>query len=166
MNQGFWATTISHARVAWRTLPIVLCAIAFSGCGRSPFELAPVTGTVTIDGKPLTSARVMFAPVAKPGTHESGKPAVGRLGADGSFHLTTYDDDDGAVVGDHWVTIIRTGDESAAGTATGAAAGSVLTPTFDRLAVPKKVSVSGGQENHIDIKLTATEVTRYGRRFD
>jgi hypothetical protein len=137
----------------------LILIIAIAGCGRTKYELAPVDGTVTIDGRPLTNARIMFAPVAKGGALEAGKPAVGRLGADGSFTLTTYRDNDGAVVGDHWVTIIRTAPNSGAGE-------SLTSPTFDRLAVPRKTSVVSGQQNHIDINLSAAEVARFGRLFD
>jgi hypothetical protein len=143
---------------------ICICGLV-TGCNRSPYDLAPVDGTVTIDGKPLSGARVMFAPIARAGSLEAGKPAVGRLATDGTFHLTTYSDGDGAVIGEHWVTIIKQAadpdDPNAA-----AAKGNFVTPTFDRLAVPKKVSVTSDQPNHIDIKLTAAEVSRFGRLFD
>ena len=35
------------------------------GCGSGKF--APVSGTVTLNGKPLAGALVIFSPVAKPG---------------------------------------------------------------------------------------------------
>ena len=36
-----------------------------------------------------------------------GKPAFGLLGEDGSYQLTTYENDDGAVVGKHWVALVN-----------------------------------------------------------
>jgi hypothetical protein len=143
---------------------ILVIATAIAGCSRTNYELAPVDGTVTIDGRPLTNARIMFAPVAKGGAIEAGKPAVGRLGADGSFTLTTYRDNDGAVVGEHWVTIIRTAPNPEGG-GKNIAGDPHTSPAFDRLAVPRTTSVISGLQNHIDIKLSAAEVARFGRLF-
>ncbi|MDA0835771.1 MAG: carboxypeptidase-like regulatory domain-containing protein [Planctomycetota bacterium] len=45
---------------------IVLCMVLLFGCGpEGPplLELEPVTGTVTLDGKPLNNAVVMFIPI-------------------------------------------------------------------------------------------------------
>jgi len=128
------------------------------GCGRSPYELAPVEGKVTVDGTPLTNARVMFAPIAAGENRNSGKPAFGTLGADGHFVLATYDENDGAVVGEHWVTLISTADTASAQPA--------KQPKFDRLAYPKKISVAAGQPNHVEIALTASDVARFGRLDD
>ena len=84
------------------------------GCAENhPYELAQVRGTVTLNGKRLANTstekfKVMFAPVAKQGTNKAGKPGFGQLNDDGTYTLSTYGADDGAVVGTHWVTIIRT----------------------------------------------------------
>lgn len=128
------------------------------GCSRSPYELAPVEGRVTIDGTPLTNARVMFAPIAAGDNRNSGKPAFGTLDPDGRFVLATYHDNDGAVVGEHWVTLISTADA--------ANARSTKHRPFDRLAYPKKVSVAAGQANQVEIALTAADVARFGRLDD
>ena len=103
--QGF-ANHYAEARCSRIELAVVaLCILA--GCSRSPYELAPVDGVVTIDGKPITDAKVMFAPIAQGENRNSGKPAFSELGPDGSFVLTTYHDRDGAVVEIHRVTILR-----------------------------------------------------------
>jgi hypothetical protein len=48
-----------------------------AGCGRSP---ASVTGSVTIDGTPVTSGRVVF--------HKDGQaPAIANIKEDGTFEL-------------------------------------------------------------------------------
>jgi hypothetical protein len=145
-------------RVAATT--VVLCL--FNGCSRSPYELAPVEGVVTIDNQPMTGAKVMFAPVARGENRNSGKPAFGVLSTDGTFKLTTYREDDGAVVGDHWVTIIRVEPNGHNGATTGS---NPTNATFNRLSVPTKVNVQAGQQNHVSIKLTAVDVKRFGR-FD
>jgi hypothetical protein len=45
--------------------------------------------------------------MAKGESHKAGKLAFGVLQSDGTFVLGTYEPEDGAVVGDHWVTVIR-----------------------------------------------------------
>lgn len=89
------------------SLPMV-ALLLIVGCSKPPFEVAPVTGKVTIDGKPFSTGKVMFAPAAKPGSVESGKGAYGLLNDDGSYTLSTYGNNDGAVVGKHWVTVVKT----------------------------------------------------------
>ncbi len=77
------------------------------GCGSSDYDLVPVRGTVTLDGKPIAGARVIFEP------RRSGKEALsagpgsdGITDEDGQYSLlTTVDGARGAVVGQHTVTI-------------------------------------------------------------
>ncbi|HEY1376103.1 MAG TPA: hypothetical protein VGF55_04885 [Gemmataceae bacterium] len=78
-------------------LAAVLLAV---GCHRGP-QLARVTGAVTVGGKPVTAGTISFIPAA-------GKAAVGTIGPDGRYSLTTFTADDGALVGDHKVTIHAT----------------------------------------------------------
>ena len=104
----------------------------------------------------------MFAPIAKSGDINSGKPAFGRLQSDGSYSLSTYRDGDGAVVGEHWVTLIRIAD-SAHTSATSSTPG---VSNFGRVTVPQKKSVVAGQANEIDIAISAKDVARYGSRDD
>ena len=73
---------------------MVLAAI--SGCGSS--EVGSVEGVVSYHDKPLEHGRVVFHP-------EAGRPAFGDIGADGAFILTTRNPEDGALIGNHRVTI-------------------------------------------------------------
>lgn len=132
-------------------------AICITGCSKSPYELAHVKGKVTIDGKPVSVGKVMFAPIAQGESREVGKPAFGALQADGSFVLTTFDDGDGAVVGDHWVTIFGPEEDSAV-----TQVSTPGVPKFSRLSVPQKKSVAGAQENDIELALTSQDVARFG----
>lgn len=68
------------------------------GCGRSLPAVAPVRGTVTRGGKPITQGMVAFQP-------EKGRMGVGTIGADGRFTITTFAAGDGAIIGRHAVTI-------------------------------------------------------------
>ena len=62
-----------------------------------------VTGKVTIDGKPAEHATVVFHP-AGASVPDAVKPR-GKVGADGSFTLTTYAGNDGAPAGSYRVTV-------------------------------------------------------------
>ena len=79
---------------------MVLLAVGFMGCGKPAYQLetAPVSGTVTLDGRPLPSGYVVV-PAAK------GRMASGKIQPDGTFVLTTYDEGDGAQVGTHPVIV-------------------------------------------------------------
>jgi len=78
----------------------IVLAVVVVGCGRGNLpETAPVSGTVTFMGKPLPGGLVTFHPEGE------GNPAFGEIGADGTFSLTTYKPNDGAVLGKHIVTV-------------------------------------------------------------
>lgn len=93
-----------------RVLPLVVLLI-LGGCGRASYmkDVAPVTGFVTLDGQPVTEGYVTFTPQVSEGSDplDSGKAASGTIGSDGKFVLTTYSNEDGAVVGHHKVTFFR-----------------------------------------------------------
>jgi hypothetical protein len=75
---------------------------ACAGCGTSEGArptLVSVKGKVTYKGKPLTQGVVKFEPEGY------GRPASGKLQADGSFVLSTSRDGDGVVAGHHQVVI-------------------------------------------------------------
>jgi hypothetical protein len=132
-------------------------AVALAGCTKSPYELAPVQGRVTIDGVPLTQGKVMFAPTARGDNVNPGKPAFGAIGPDGHFTLTTFKEGDGAVVGVHWVTVFGGDQPAAAGAAKRA-------PAFERVTVPKTQTVVAGEDNQIDVQLTSRDVAKFGRK--
>lgn len=78
-----------------------LLALAAAGCGKAKPATAPVTGRVLLDGKPVAGAAVMLEPVG------GGVPARGSTGGDGSFTLSTFGRDDGALVGRHRVSVSK-----------------------------------------------------------
>lgn len=82
----------------------VACAAALTAIGCGPgYQVTPVTGRVTCNGKPVSIGSVSFVPVAEEGVTEPGKPAMGTLKPDGTFGLSTYAAMDGAVIGKHRV---------------------------------------------------------------
>jgi hypothetical protein len=72
--------------------------MALAGCGGDRLPTAPVEGKILLGGKALEFGEVVFYP-------ERGPPGRGNIGSDGTFHLSTYGHNDGAVVGKHRVEI-------------------------------------------------------------
>ena len=88
----------------------LLCGMAIvtsaAGCGASADDLAlgTVSGKVTHDGQPVNGGIVQFTPGPSTAAKgRAGKPASGNVGADGTFKLSTYGTNDGAVLGKHTV---------------------------------------------------------------
>ncbi|MBA4030414.1 MAG: hypothetical protein C0478_05920 [Planctomyces sp.] len=82
----------------------VLGCLLFAGCGSADnFATAPVKGVVTCKGQPVSGGTINFSPITMGKDGLAGKPASGTVGTDGTFILTTYHDNDGAVVGKHRV---------------------------------------------------------------
>jgi hypothetical protein len=81
-------------------LTVLLFAAAGCGGRRTP---VPVSGTVTLDGKPVEGATVTFHLV---GDDKEGRPAIGQTDKAGTFRLKTGNDD-GARPGDYKVVIIK-----------------------------------------------------------
>ena len=67
------------------------------GCDRGP-QLVPVTGKVLYNGAPLEFGSVTFQP-------RSGQPAQGEIQSGGTFSLSTFRPNDGAVIGSHKVRV-------------------------------------------------------------
>lgn len=78
----------------------LVCLVAL-GCDSLP-ETVPVSGTVSYKDSPLTFGSITFLPMS------GGQPARGTIQSDGSYTLSTYKEDDGAVAGTHRVRIMCT----------------------------------------------------------
>lgn len=89
---------------AMRCVALGLLGCFLVGCGgadgRRP--TAPTTVTVTYQGKPVEGATVQFVTVDDP------YPSVGTTDASGSCSLTTYEANDGAIIGSNLVMISKT----------------------------------------------------------
>lgn len=79
-------------------MALVLFLMAGCSSSNNP-KTYPVTGKVTYRGQPVTSGMIMLTPV------DGGHAATGSLERDGSFRLTTFEKDDGAVPGSYQVAI-------------------------------------------------------------
>jgi hypothetical protein len=85
---------------------LVVLLPPLAGCGSDPYKVAPVSGTVSVNGKPLANASVTFAPVAVAGTMEPGPSSAGTTDANGRYTLALIGKSGkGAVVGKHKVRI-------------------------------------------------------------
>jgi len=87
-----------------RSLIVIVAAASIAGCGQA-YKIAPVSGRITLDGKPLANATVQFYPVAPPGT-DPGPTSIGHTNEDGRYSLALIDGGTlGAMVGKHKVFI-------------------------------------------------------------
>jgi hypothetical protein len=78
--------------------------LLLAGCGGSEFAIAPVSGTVTQDGKPLADVVVTFQPIAETRAGSAGPGSFGVTDDQGRFTLTVAGSrQSGAVVGLHRV---------------------------------------------------------------
>ena len=71
-----------------------------AGCSGDPLPIAPVTGTVTLDGAPLDGAWIEFQPFDR-----KGSPSYASTDAAGKYDLAFSQTRRGAWVGEHLVRI-------------------------------------------------------------
>jgi hypothetical protein len=91
------------------SIALITAASTWIGCGSN---LAPVSGTVRLDGEPVGPGVILFIPDKSQGNE--GKSAMGKFGPDGVYTLMTHTKGDGALVGHHRV-VIRGGPGSRGG---------------------------------------------------
>jgi hypothetical protein len=81
---------------------VALLGVVLIGCGgKGP---TPVRGVVTLEGTPVAGATVLFMPDGQ----DEARPASGFTLSDGTFRLTTYRPDDGALAGKYRVLVQKT----------------------------------------------------------
>ena len=77
-----------------------LLMLCLAGCQRHLEYTGKVRGTVTLDGKPMTSGNVISSPQA------GGRGSIGPIQSDGSFALMTGQDMDGVAPGAHQLAVV------------------------------------------------------------
>jgi hypothetical protein len=91
-----------------------LIAIVGGGCQRgSNWSMAPVEGTVTMDGQPLTHIEVMFYPDLDAGVH--GPRSVAVTDASGHYRLRADNGENGALADKHRVVVRDLGGQTKRG---------------------------------------------------
>ena len=86
----------------------LLIPLLLMGCGgedRPP--LAKASGIVKLDGAPVEGATVTYLPV------DGGRPGTGQTDAQGRYTIKTFEDAEGAIVGDHKVAVMKVSGEGA-----------------------------------------------------
>jgi hypothetical protein len=81
---------------------VALSSVVLIGCNGNGTR--QVRGVITLEGTPLAGATVLFMPEGEDGC----RPASGFTAPDGTFRLTTYKADDGALPGKYRVVIQKT----------------------------------------------------------
>lgn len=76
---------------------VCLSLLITVGCGSDRPPLASLTGTVTLDGKPIEHAGLMFSPL------DGGRPSVGGTNKKGEFEAMYVYGVPGAIIGKHKV---------------------------------------------------------------
>ena len=85
-----------HRYIAWSG---ALAALVFGGCGGND-KLAPVSGTVKLNGKPVADVEVIFQPVAGETANAPGPAAFGVTDAEGHYKLKVVGEEKaGATIG-------------------------------------------------------------------
>jgi hypothetical protein len=86
-------------RSAIRGFALMLLGVVLAGCGAGGPEIAYVTGKVTMDGKPLPNATVVFVP-------ENGRPAGATTNEEGEYVLNFAQGRKGAIPGESVIRIM------------------------------------------------------------
>ena len=81
-------------------LVLLTIGMGTAGCGSADVPILPVKGVLTLDGQPLVGATVTFSPL------EKGLPASGVTNDRGEFQLTTRTPNDGAIAGEHRISVL------------------------------------------------------------
>jgi predicted small lipoprotein YifL len=82
---------------------------ALVGCSSGGPKYVPVSGVVTLDGKPYGKAVVTFQPIGTPENPNPGRGSSAYTDENGRFVLKCDHTTDGAVVGKHLVRIMTRG---------------------------------------------------------
>jgi hypothetical protein len=92
------------------TTALVVVGLMFlSGCGGDSVKMTPAAGVVKLDGKPAAGIMVQFMPNSLQGS--KGPTSFGVTDDSGKFVLKTHDGREGAVVGQHMVTLFDSQEE-------------------------------------------------------
>lgn len=87
-----------------RMVCILVGLLSFTGCGSGMPTTYPVHGEVVFaDGSPLKGGRVEFRIEPEEGKRINAR---GEIAVDGTFKLTTFSPNDGALAGEHEVVIV------------------------------------------------------------
>ena len=134
-------------------------AVFCCGCEADPFPIAPVSGTVYLNEKPLAGAHLLFQPQRKGNDVEAGPESIGRSDAQGRFTLSTIEPErKGAMIGKHRVSVTIPEEESrfgGGGETPGGGRPVYTLPERYRLGTELIVEVPKEGTDKLDLKLTS-----------
>jgi hypothetical protein len=90
---------ITNMAVAFFAIAI----LPFLGCSRTAYSIVPVSGKVTLEGKPVDGIRLVFSPMKNESNTDPGPWSTGVTNSDGEYTLETRHQKRGAAVGKHTV---------------------------------------------------------------
>ena len=136
-------------------MPLWIAAGAFgllAGCGGGP-KTIPVTGIVLLDGQPVPAgAAVQFIP------RDGGHVADGITDAAGKFTLTTFQANDGALIGLHDVVVVGVRQTGVAATASGLSEIADPSQVKQEWFVPQKYAIKETAKQTVEVKRGMSEV--------
>jgi len=122
------------------------------GCAGESYEIAPVSGRVTVDGQPLGDCQIRFQPLrSSEGNINPGPGAFAVTDQDGRFTLRTINPvRPGAVVGKHrvWMTTVK---EEDATTELGLATAERVPPRYRNGQLDFEVQPEGTDQANFDL---------------
>jgi hypothetical protein len=84
-------------------MALLSCLVFAAGCGGSS-DTIPVHGSVTLDGKPLPGAVILYQP-NDVGPNKPSRTAQGTIMTDGTYSMSSYQPNDGVLPGEYTVVI-------------------------------------------------------------
>jgi len=137
---------------------VLVSALAIVGCGEAKLATVPAGGKVMFKkSTPAAGALVVFHPVDDAFERKIGGKPFATVKDDGSFKLTTKEQDDGAPEGEYNVTVDWQKKSTAKMSLTGeggGAAGSMLNPKYGNpKATVFKFTVKKGDKNEFLIEV-------------
>jgi predicted small lipoprotein YifL len=135
-----------------RLASTLLVVLLIAGCGTGGPTIAPVSGVVTLDGKPVEGAAVGFIAVG------DGPVANGSTDAQGRYTLTCMNQS-GAVVGDYKVVVSKMIDHGIRPDSTVAPGGSKIQwftpPRYAKIETTGLTATVKSGTNDIPLELTS-----------
>jgi hypothetical protein len=129
---------------------VLLLGLAANGGCKSETPLIPVTGLLTIDGKPAANVSLQFLPDSL-GGQTSGPSAYGTTDDQGRFTLQTHEGHTGAVEGLH-VVMLADLDEERPAQGTAPTKPSRIPQVYATVSSPLRVTLQEGKEAIVEIK--------------
>jgi hypothetical protein len=114
-NEGITMfTPLSQLRLqSFAKYMLMLAVPLVIGCSGATYETAPVSGTITLKGKPAANVFVQFEPASKETADVPSSTAITNAQGKYTLKVSIPDGEAGAVVGEHIIRFAPAGKEEA-----------------------------------------------------